>query len=251
MIIIPAIDLKDHQVVRLSQGRMGEAKVYSDDPVAVAKKWVDAGAKRIHIVDLNGAFEGKPIHFDEIQKIARAFPQIEIEVGGGIRTVEVADRYFKSGVSFCIFGTAAIKDPDEVKAACKKYPGKIILGLDAKNGQVAVEGWGEESGSGAVELAKKFAKKGIAAIIYTDIAKDGMMSGPNLPEMRSMAAQSSVPIIASGGVSILPDIEKLKQIPRIFGAIVGQAIYEGRIDLKEAIAVAANPPNPPFSKGGN
>lgn len=240
MILIPAIDLKDHQVVRLSQGRMGEAKVYSDDPVAVAKKWVDAGATRIHVVDLNGAFQGKPIHFDEIRKIAKAFPKIEIEVGGGIRTVDIAEKYFKCGVSFCIFGTAAVKDPKEVEAACKKYPGKIILGLDAKKGEVAVEGWGEQSGIRAETLAKEFAGKGVVAIIYTDIAKDGMMSGTNLVEMHSMAAASPVPIIASGGVTQMADIDNLKKIQNVMGVIVGKAIYEGTIDLKEAIIVVSS-----------
>lgn len=235
MIVIPAIDLKDHKVVRLAQGRMGEARIYSDDPMAIAKKWVDAHATRIHLVDLNGAFEGKPIHFDDVARICRAFPGVQFEIGGGIRNLEAISKYFDSGAAFCILGTAAIKEPALVSVACKKYPGKIILGLDAIKGRVAVEGWEKVTDGRAELLAKQFAGKEIAAIIYTDITRDGMMSGVNLAEMRRMAQKSPVPIIASGGVSQLSDIENLAKIPNVIGVIVGKALYEGKIDLKEAI----------------
>lgn len=242
MIIIPAIDLKDHHVVRLSQGRMGEAKVYSDDPVAVAKKWVKAGAQRIHIVDLNGAFEGKPIHFDEVKNICHAFPKIKIEIGGGIRDLKTSERYFQSGASYCIFGTSAVKNPQLIVEATQKFPEKIILGIDAKGGMVAVEGWGEVSKIAASDLVKKFTK--IESVIYTDISKDGMMQGMSFEQIKKMAAASRFPIIASGGFTSLKDIGELKKISNILGVIAGKALYEGLVDLKEAIAYAGASPSP-------
>ena len=235
MLVIPAIDLKDHKVVRLKQGRMGKATVYSKDTVAVAKNWVKTGAKRIHVVDLNGAFEGKPVHFDEVARICKAFPKIEIEIGGGLRNFETVAQYFFAGASFCILGTAAIKDEPLILECCRKFPKKIILGIDAREGRVALEGWSERSAVKATDLAKKWGKKGIREIIYTDISRDGMMSGVNIEKIKQMASASPVPVIASGGVSSLDDIIKLKKMRNVSGVIVGKAIYEGKIDLKEAI----------------
>lgn len=238
MLVIPAIDLKDHQVVRLSQGKMGEVKIYSDNAVLMAEEWVKQGAKRLHCVDLNGAFEGKPIHFKEVQEIAEAFPEIKIEVGGGIRNLETLKRYFDCGVSHCILGTAALKNPELLEEACHQFPKKIILGIDAKNGFVAAEGWGETSRISALDLAKKFKGKKISEIIYTDISKDGMMSGMNFEAIRQMAEVSPFPIIGSGGLTSLEDIKELKKIKNVSGVIAGKALYEGTIDLREAIRIA-------------
>ncbi|MBI2339033.1 MAG: 1-(5-phosphoribosyl)-5-[(5-phosphoribosylamino)methylideneamino]imidazole-4-carboxamide isomerase [Deltaproteobacteria bacterium] len=235
MIVIPAIDLKDHQVVRLSQGKMGIATVYSDNSMEIAKKWIEAGAKRLHLVDLNGAFEGKPIHFKEVESIAKAFPKIQLEIGGGIRDMKTVEAYFKSGVTYCILGTAILKDPRFVEKTCAQFPDRIILGIDAKDGMAAVEGWDKVSRVAAGDLAKKFADKKIAAIIYTDISRDGMMRGMNVPAIEKMAADSPVPVIASGGFTKLEEVETLKKIPNVSGVIAGKALYEGLVDLKEAI----------------
>ncbi len=238
MLVIPAIDLKDHQVVRLSQGRMGEVKVYADNPLLVADDWIKQGAKRLHIVDLNGAFEGKPIHFKEVEEIARAFPEIKVEIGGGIRTLETINHYFDCGVGFCILGTAAFKNPELLEAACQKFPKKIILGVDTKEGNVAIEGWGELSQMPAENLLLKFKNKKISEVIFTDISKDGMMQGMNLALIKKISAQSPFGVIASGGLTSLADIGELKKIPNVTGVIAGKALYEGLIDLKEAIRIA-------------
>lgn len=238
MIIIPAIDLKDHQVVRLSQGRMGKAKVYSDNPVEIAEKWINAGAKRLHLVDLNGAFEGKPIHFNEVAAIARAFPQVQLEIGGGIRDIKTIDAYFQTGITYCILGTAALHDPAFVGQVSDKFPGRIILGIDAKDGMVAVEGWDRLSRIKAIDLALRFKDKKIAAIIYTDIARDGMMEGMNFPAIKKMAGASPFPLISSGGFTKLAEIDELNKISNVSGVIAGKALYEGLVDLKEAIQVA-------------
>lgn len=239
MIIIPAIDLKDHKVVRLSQGRMGEAKVYSDNPVEVAKKWIDQGAKRIHVVDLNGAFEGRPIHFKEVKSLVESFPDIQFEIGGGIRTMETVDSYMSTGVQFCILGTAAVNDPEFVKKACEKYQGRILLGIDTKKGQVTTDGWNKKSGVRDINLSKEFGSLGIPAIIYTDIAKDGMLSGINLSATRQMANKSPIPIIASGGLTSIDEIKELKKIKNVIGVIAGKVLYEGKMDLAEAIKIAS------------
>ena len=240
MIVIPAIDLKDHQVVRLSQGNMGKAKVYSDNPIEIAKKWIEAGAKRLHLVDLNGAFEGKPVHFKEIESIACAFPKVQLEIGGGIRDLKTVQAYFKSGVTHCILGTAVLKDPAFAMEASDKFPGKIILGLDAKNGTIAVEGWDKSSRVKATDLVLRFKDKKIAEIIYTDISRDGMMQGMNFQAIKKMANTSPFPIIASGGFTRLEEIKTLKKIPNVSGVIAGKALYEGLVDLKEAIRFAVN-----------
>lgn len=237
MLIIPAIDLKDHKVVRLSQGKMGEAKVYSLNPLRIAEEWIHKGAKRIHCVDLNGAFDGQPKHFEEVGEIARAFPDIEIEIGGGIRDMETIDKYFNCGVSFCILGTAAINNPELLTEACKKYPGKIILGVDAKDGKVAVDGWDTVSEITAIDLAQKFKNEKIAEIIYTDISRDGMMKGLNIESTNTMASQSPFPIIASGGLTKLDEIKQLKEIKNVSGVIAGKSIYEKLFDLEDAIKI--------------
>lgn len=235
MLIIPAIDLKDHKVVRLSQGRMGDAKVYADDPVEVARQWVSLGATRLHLVDLNGAFQGLPIHFDEVRCIASALPKIALEIGGGIRSLATIDRYMECGVTYCILGTAAVKDPELVLKACKKYPGRIILGLDAKGSQVATDGWDNVSHQSATQVVEQFRGMALESIIYTDISRDGMLAGMNFKGLTLMAAQSPFPVIASGGLTSLLDVKKLLKIKNIRGAIAGKALYEGKINLKEAI----------------
>lgn len=235
--IIPAIDMKDHQVVRLSQGKMDDSIVYADNPVDMAKHWFDKGTTRLHLVDLNGAFEGKPVHFQEVEQISKKCPDLKIEVGGGIRNIKNVDDYMNSGVDFCIIGTAAIKDPDFLRLACEKYPEKIILGIDAKNGMVATHGWDEVSELSAVDLAHQFKDSAIESIIYTDIAKDGMLKGMNFKEIEKMASESKFPIIASGGLTNLSDISELLKYKNVSGVIAGKALYEKRFDLEEALGL--------------
>jgi phosphoribosylformimino-5-aminoimidazole carboxamide ribotide isomerase len=242
MLVIPAIDLKDGQCVRLRQGRMEDSTVFSDDPVEMAVNWVEQGAKRLHIVDLNGAFAGTPVNGEIVTAIAKAYPQLPIQIGGGIRNLESVRFYIDAGVSFAIIGTAAVKDPDFVTAACAAFPGKIIVGLDAEDGKVATEGWADVSEVSAVEIAEKFTDAGVSAIVYTDISRDGMMQGCNIDATVELAEQSSIPIIASGGIAKLADIVDLKAAANtktgagIVGAITGRAIYEGTLDLAEAQA---------------
>lgn len=238
MLVIPAIDLKAGQCVRLRQGLMDQSTVFSDDPVAMAQQWVDKGARRLHLVDLDGAFEGRPVNGDVITAIARRFPNLPIQIGGGIRSLETIEHYLNAGVTFAIIGTKAVNDPAFVKAACERFPGHIIVGLDAKEGLVATEGWAEVSSLKATELARQFAGDGVEAIVYTDIARDGMMGGVNIEATVEMAQASPIPVIASGGVSTLDDIKALQAQARhgILGAITGRAIYEGSLDIAEAQA---------------
>lgn len=238
MLVIPAIDLKAGQCVRLRQGLMDQSTVFSDDPVAMAQQWVDQGARRLHLVDLDGAFEGKPVNGEVITAIARRFPDLPIQIGGGIRSLETIEHYLNAGVTYAIIGTKAVNDPDFVKAACKRFPGHIIVGLDAKEGMVATEGWAEVSSLKATDLARQFAGDGVEAIVYTDIARDGMMGGVNIQATVEMAQASPIPVIASGGVSKLADIQALQAQARhgILGAITGRAIYEGSLDIAEAQA---------------
>lgn len=233
MLIIPAIDLKDHSVVRLKQGRMGDATIYSKSILETAEKWVSQGATRLHVVDLNGAFAGQPVHFDDVAKLVQKFPDINIEVGGGIRDLATIHKYMESGVHYCILGTAAVKDQAFVKEACEKYPQKIILGLDANAGFVATDGWDESSQLTALKIAGEFKDCALESIIYTDIAKDGMLTGMNFDMIEEMKS-CGFPIIASGGVGSLQDILQLVRIG-IYGVIVGKALYEDRFSLKEAI----------------
>ncbi|WP_438765882.1 1-(5-phosphoribosyl)-5-[(5-phosphoribosylamino)methylideneamino]imidazole-4-carboxamide isomerase [Kushneria sp. TE3] len=236
MLVIPAIDLKDGQCVRLKQGRMEDSTTYGEDPVAMAQRWVDAGARRLHLVDLNGAFEGRPVNADAVRAIAARFPDLPIQIGGGIRTREVIQSYLDAGVSWVIIGTQAVRDPDFVRQMCREFPGHIMVGLDARDGYVATDGWAEVSTMRAVDLARHFAEDGVSAIIYTDISRDGMMNGVNVESTVEMASHGGVPVIASGGVTDLEDVQKLADVAAagIVGAITGRAIYEDRLDLAEA-----------------
>lgn len=238
MLIIPAIDLKDGECVRLRQGLMDDSTVFSDDPLSVAKRWVDAGCRRLHLVDLNGAFAGEPINGEVVTAISSTYPLLPVQIGGGIRTLETIEHYVKAGVSYVIIGTKAVKDPEFVSEACRAFPGKIIVGLDAKDGLVATDGWAEVSDVQAADLARKFESDGVSAIVYTDIARDGMMQGVNVEATLAMARASSIPVIASGGITNMDDIAALQAVTGegICGAITGRAIYEGTLDVALAQA---------------
>ncbi|WP_456412922.1 1-(5-phosphoribosyl)-5-[(5-phosphoribosylamino)methylideneamino]imidazole-4-carboxamide isomerase [Thiolapillus sp.] len=233
MLLIPAIDLKDGQCVRLKQGRMEDDTVFSDQPVETAGRWVDAGARRLHLVDLNGAFAGEPVNAGAIRSIAARYPDLPIQVGGGIRDEATIEAYLKAGVSYCIIGTQAVRDPAFVASACKIFPGHIIVGLDAKDGMVAINGWAEVTDQEVTELARRFEDDGVSAIVYTDIGRDGMMTGCNIEATTSLANAIRIPVIASGGITNLRDIEALCQADtgNIVGAITGRAIYEGSLDF--------------------
>ena len=239
MLIIPAIDLKDGKCVRLRQGRMDDSTVFGDDPVDMATRWVEAGARRLHLVDLNGAFAGEPVNGEIVQAIARKYPDLPIQIGGGIRTLETIEHYVRAGVSYVIIGTKAVKEPEFVSEACRAFPGKVIVGLDAKDGFVATDGWAEVSSVQATDLARRFEADGVSAIVYTDIAKDGMMQGCNVEATVALANASRIPVIASGGIHNIGDIQKLldTNTPGIIGAITGRAIYEGTLDVAEAQAL--------------
>ena len=234
MLIIPAIDLKDGKCVRLKQGRMEDDTVFSDDPVATAQHWVNEGARRLHLVDLNGAFAGNPIHKPVVEAIVRSQPELPIQIGGGIRSLETIEHYLEAGVSFVIIGTKAVQEPEFVEEACQKFAGHIIVGIDAKDGMVATDGWAKVTEVKATDLAKRFADAGVSSIIYTDIARDGMMQGVNIEQTVTLAQYCDLPVIASGGVTNLEDIRALKGQPGILGAITGRAIYEGSLSLREA-----------------
>lgn len=236
MIVIPAIDLKEGNCVRLEQGEMNRDTVFSDNPAEQALKWQEAGAELLHLVDLDGAFAGVPKNKAAIEAIIKAI-SIPAQLGGGIRDIATIEAYLSLGLSRVIIGTAAQRNPELVVEACQKFPGQIVVGIDAKNGMVAVQGWAELTDISAVDLARKFEDCGVAAIIYTDISRDGMMGGPNLEATRALAEAISIPVIASGGVSSLKDIENLMAIEAsgVTGAITGKAIYTGAINLREAI----------------
>ncbi|MFL6713592.1 MAG: 1-(5-phosphoribosyl)-5-[(5-phosphoribosylamino)methylideneamino]imidazole-4-carboxamide isomerase [Sulfurifustis sp.] len=240
MQIIPAIDLKDGKCVRLRQGRMNEATVFSDDPVSTARRWVDAGAKRLHVVDLNGAIAGSPVNADAVEAIVRAFPNLPVQVGGGIRDEETIQTYLDCGVRYVILGTKAVNAPHFVSDVCAEFPGRIIVGLDAKDGKVAIDGWSKLSGHDVIDLAKKYQNEGVEAIIYTDIGRDGMMTGVNVDATLKLANAISIPVIASGGISSLDDIRAVCGIADsgIVGAVVGRALYEGTLDFKAAQTLA-------------
>ena len=236
MIVIPAIDLKDGKCVRLEQGLMERDTVFSDNPGAQARAWQDQGAELLHIVDLDGAFAGEPKNRAAIEAIVSAV-SIPTQLGGGIRDIATIEAYLALGISRVIIGTAAQRNPELVKEACLKFPGRIVVGIDAKNGMVAVQGWAEVTGITAVDLARKFEGFGVAAIIYTDISRDGMLQGPNLEATRQLAESISIPVIASGGLSTLQDIKNLMTVESsgVIGVITGKAIYTGAINLAEAI----------------
>jgi phosphoribosylformimino-5-aminoimidazole carboxamide ribotide isomerase len=242
MIIIPAIDLKDGQCVRLRQGRMDDVTVFSDNPVETAGKWVEAGAKRLHLVDLNGAFEGKPVNADSIKAIVDAYPDLDIQVGGGIRDEDTIQTYLDAGVRYVILGTKAVNAPHFVSDVCVEFAGHIIVGLDAKDGKVAIDGWSKLSGHDVIDMAKHFQDDGVEAIIYTDIGRDGMMTGVNAEATAKLAAEITIPVIASGGITNLDDIRNLCAVADegIMGAITGRAIYEGTLDFAEAQKLATD-----------
>ena len=236
MLIIPAIDLKDGKCVRLRQGLMSDTTVFSDDPSEMATKWVNEGARRLHLVDLNGAFEGKPVNADCVNKITQAFPELPVQIGGGIRDIKIANTYIEAGISYLIIGTMAVTHPEFVSELCREFPGKIIVGLDANNGFVATDGWAKQTDINVVDLSKKFEQDGVSSIIYTDIARDGMLQGVNVMETVDLAKKTSIPIIASGGIANLDDIAVLLKNAHhgIIGAIIGRAIYEGSLDFGDA-----------------
>lgn len=236
MLLIPAIDLKDGQCVRLRQGRMDDSTVFSPNPVDVAERWVKAGARRLHLVDLNGAFEGRPVNGEVVRAVAAQFPNVPVQIGGGIRDVATVAAYLEAGVRYCIIGTKAVQQPEFVVELCQQFPDRIIVGIDAKNGMVATDGWAEVSTVSAIELAQQFEQAGVSAIVYTDIARDGMMQGVNVDETAKLAEHISIPVIASGGVTSMDDIKALlaAESKGVTGAILGRAIYEGSLDLAEA-----------------
>ncbi|MCL6555075.1 MAG: 1-(5-phosphoribosyl)-5-[(5-phosphoribosylamino)methylideneamino]imidazole-4-carboxamide isomerase [Burkholderiales bacterium] len=241
MLIIPAIDLKDGHCVRLKQGVMENATVFSDDPAAVARHWVEQGARRLHLVDLNGAFAGRPLNEKAIQAIIDAVGgEIPVQLGGGIRDLDTIERYLDDGVSYIIIGTAAVKNPGFLHEACDAFPGHIIVGLDARDGKVAVEGWSKMTGHDVVDLARKFEGYGVEAVIYTDIGRDGMLTGVNIEATVRLARALTIPVIASGGITNLDDIRALCAVEGegIMGAITGRAIYEGTLDFAAAQKLA-------------
>lgn len=240
MLLIPAIDLKDGRCVRLRQGRMDDETIFSDDPVDMAGRWVDAGARRLHLVDLNGAFAGEPVNGAAVRGIAARYPKLPIQVGGGIRDEATIAAYLEAGVDFTIIGTQAVKQPEFVASACRAFPGHIIVGLDAKDGMVAIDGWATVTEHRVTDLAKRFEQDGVSAIVYTDIGRDGMLSGANVEATRTLAEAVAIPIIASGGITDLEDVRALCQARHagIMGAITGRAIYEGTLDFAAGQALA-------------
>ena len=236
MLIIPAIDLKDGQCVRLRQGVMEDTTVFSDDPLEMAIKWVSEGARRLHLVDLNGAFEGKPVNAECVNEITKTFPNLPVQIGGGIRDLKIANTYIEAGVSFLIIGTMAVTHPEFISELCREFPGRIIVGLDANNGLVATDGWAKQTDINVVELSKKYEQDGVSSINYTDIARDGMMQGVNVEATANLAKETTIPIIASGGITNLDDIAALLKNAHhgIIGAITGRAIYEGMLDFNDA-----------------
>jgi phosphoribosylformimino-5-aminoimidazole carboxamide ribotide isomerase len=238
MLLIPAIDIKDGQCVRLRQGDMADATIFSEDPVKVARHWADHGCERLHLVDLNGATMGKPKNEPIIKKIiAELGGEIEIQLGGGIRDLDTIERYLDDGITYIIIGTAAVKNPGFLHDACDAFAGQIMVGLDAKDGKVATDGWSKLTGHDVIDLAKRFEGYGVEAIIYTDIARDGMLSGINMEATIRLAQAVNVPIIASGGLTNLDDVKKLIEVEGegITGAIAGRSIYEGTIDFVKAL----------------
>jgi phosphoribosylformimino-5-aminoimidazole carboxamide ribotide isomerase len=234
--MFPAIDLKDGACVRLKLGLMDEATVFNTDPAAQAVAFATAGAEWIHVVDLNGAFAGKPVNAAAVAAILNAV-SVPVQLGGGIRDLATIESWLEQGVRRVILGTVALKDPDLVKDACRRFPGRVAVGIDAKGGKVAVEGWAETADITVLDLARKFEDAGVAALIYTDIDRDGVLAGPNVAATAALAAAIRIPVIASGGVSSLDDLRALKTVPGLEGVISGRALYDGRIDLAAAIAL--------------
>lgn len=240
MLLIPAIDLKDGKCVRLRQGRMDDETVFSDDPISVAKRWEDAGARRLHIVDLDGAFAGKPVNATVIHEISEACPDLPIQVGGGIRDEDTVQAYLDAGVQYVIIGTKAVSAPHFVNDLCLEFPGHVIVGLDAKDGKVAIDGWSKLSHHDVIDMAKHFERDGVEAIIFTDISRDGMMKGLNVESTVALAREITIPVIASGGVTTIKDVRSICKVADegIMGVITGRALYEGTLDLAEGQALA-------------
>lgn len=239
MLVIPAIDLKDGRCVRLRQGDMAAETVYSEDVPAVAWKWQRSGASVIHVVDLNGAVDGEPRNLPQIEAVMKTV-SVKVQVGGGIRTIETVRRYLNAGVSRVVLGTAALTDRAFLEQACKEFPRRILLGLDARDGKVAVKGWTAVTETKAIDLLKEVSGYQIGAVIYTDISRDGMLSGPNIPALKEVVEFSSFPVIASGGITRVEDLRAVQSLgPRIEGAIVGKALYDGKLDLRAAIVATS------------
>ena len=240
MILYPAIDLKDGRCVRLKRGEMAEATIFNDDPAAQARLFAAQGFSHLHIVDLNGAFAGKPVNAAAVEAILAAV-STPVQLGGGIRTLDTIETWLANGVARVILGTVAVRDPEIVREACRKFPGRVAVGIDARAGKVAVEGWAQASELDATELARRFEGAGIAAVIYTDIDRDGVLTGLNLPATAALARAVSIPVIASGGLSGIEDIEALMQPEHrvIAGAIAGRALYDGRLDARAALSLIA------------
>lgn len=236
MLIIPAIDLKDGKCVRLSQGRMDQVTLYSDNPAEVARKWEGMGAELIHLVDLDGASAGRPVNTKAIRKIIDSV-EIPLQLGGGIRDQKTAEEYFSLGIGRIVLGTAACEQPELIAEACRRYPGKILVSIDAREGKVAIKGWEEITDREVIGQARRLEELKVAAIIYTDIKRDGMMSGPNLEETRKLAESLKTPIIAAGGISCLEDIRNLMELEQygVEGVITGKALYSGKLDFREAL----------------
>ena len=235
MILYPAIDLKDGACVRLRQGEMDQATVFNQDPGAQAKQFADAGCGWVHVVDLNGAFEGKPVNGAAVDAILTAV-DVPIQLGGGIRSLDTAADWLERGVRRVVLGTVAVKDPEMVIEACRRWPGQVAVGIDARGGYVAVEGWAEQSTLSVFDLAARFEDAGVAAIVYTDIDRDGMMQGVNVEATALLAEKTAIPVIASGGIASLDDLRALKARGGIAGAISGRALYDGRLDIGAALA---------------
>jgi phosphoribosylformimino-5-aminoimidazole carboxamide ribotide isomerase len=237
MLLIPAIDLKDGKCVRLEQGDMNSATTFGDNPAAMARRWLEAGARRLHLVDLNGAFAGKPVNEAAVKAIVREVgDQIPVQMGGGLRDLDIIERYLDDGLSYVIIGTAAVKNPGFLKDACSAFGGHVIVGLDAKDGKVATDGWSKLTGHEVIDLAKKFEDYGVEAVVYTDIGRDGMLTGVNVEATVKLAQALTIPVFASGGLSGLADIEKLCAVEQegVQGVICGRAIYNGALDFTAA-----------------
>jgi phosphoribosylformimino-5-aminoimidazole carboxamide ribotide isomerase len=241
VILIPAIDIKDGRCVRLQQGDMNKSTIFSEDPSAMAKHWLDLGAQRIHLVDLDGAVAGKPKNEPAIRKIVEVIAgEVPLQLGGGIRDIETCERYLDDGIDYVILGTAAVKNPGLLHEVCDAFPGHVMVGLDAKDGKVAIDGWSKMTGHDVVDLAKKYQDYGVEAVIYTDIGRDGMLSGVNVDATVRLARELVIPVIASGGIKSLDDVKALCAVESegIMGAITGRAIYEGTLDFAAAVKMA-------------
>ena len=237
MLLIPAIDVKGGKCVRLRQGKMDDETVYEDDPVVAARRWVEAGAERLHVIDLDGAVTGEPVNSDIVRRVVEQFPGVPVQVGGGIRNEQTIDTYLEAGVQYVILGTKAVNEPHFVSDICVEYPGHVIVGLDARDGKLAVEGWSKLSKHDVIDLSQRLESDGVEAIIYTDISRDGMLTGANIEATRRLAESVRVPVFAAGGIASLDDLRRLLEIADagVAGAITGRAIYDGSLDFAAGI----------------